>query len=162
MFTFEEKLAIIESFPELTRKDVSLKRVNFHYEESVQEKRQSFIICIRTAMVLFMQDFSLMIIQWMTREWLIFGTLPKKNCAISFAYRYNRYRQNRLMKKYGKMSTVIRWHSSMTQNWTFGIPLPVNCWTVHSQPIMALQTIWSRKGLKRGSDWWELVNCFHF
>lgn len=39
MLTFEEKLAIIESFPELKRKDVSLKRINFHYEESVQEKK---------------------------------------------------------------------------------------------------------------------------
>lgn len=39
MLTFEEKLAIIESFPELVRKDVSLKRVNFHYEESVREKK---------------------------------------------------------------------------------------------------------------------------
>jgi len=39
MLTFEEKLAIMESFPELTRKDVSLKRVNFHYEDSVQEKK---------------------------------------------------------------------------------------------------------------------------
>lgn len=39
MLTFEEKLAIIESFPELTRKDVSMKRVNFHYEESVVDKK---------------------------------------------------------------------------------------------------------------------------
>lgn len=40
MLTFEEKLAIIESsFPELTRKDVSMKRVNFHYEESIHEKK---------------------------------------------------------------------------------------------------------------------------
>lgn len=39
MLTFEEKLAIIESFPELVRKNVSLKRVNFHYEESVKEKK---------------------------------------------------------------------------------------------------------------------------
>ncbi len=34
MLTFEEKLSIIESFPELERKNVSLKRVNFHFEES--------------------------------------------------------------------------------------------------------------------------------
>ncbi|GAA4876946.1 hypothetical protein GCM10023310_65960 [Paenibacillus vulneris] len=34
MLTFEQKLAIIESFPELTRKDVSLGRVNFQYENS--------------------------------------------------------------------------------------------------------------------------------
>ena len=39
MLTFEEKLAIIESFPQLQRKDVSLKRVNFHYEESAFEKK---------------------------------------------------------------------------------------------------------------------------
>jgi hypothetical protein len=39
MLTFEEKLAIIESFPELERKDVSLKRVNFHFEESATDKK---------------------------------------------------------------------------------------------------------------------------
>jgi hypothetical protein len=39
MLSFEEKLAVIESFPELTRKNVSLGRVNFHYEESVSEKK---------------------------------------------------------------------------------------------------------------------------
>lgn len=39
MLTFEEKLAIIESFPELTRNDVSLKRVNFHFEDSLHEKK---------------------------------------------------------------------------------------------------------------------------
>ncbi|MED4583884.1 hypothetical protein [Brevibacillus choshinensis] len=39
MLTFEEKLAIIESFPELTRNDVSLKRVNFHFEGSLHEKK---------------------------------------------------------------------------------------------------------------------------
>lgn len=40
MLTFEEKLEIIESsFPELTRKDVSLGRVNFHYEEAVIDKK---------------------------------------------------------------------------------------------------------------------------
>ena len=38
MLTFEQKQAIIESFPELTRKDVSLKRVNYHYEDSVFDK----------------------------------------------------------------------------------------------------------------------------
>lgn len=38
MLTFEQKQAIIESFPELTRKDVSMKRVNYHYEESQYEK----------------------------------------------------------------------------------------------------------------------------
>ncbi|MDF2679700.1 MAG: hypothetical protein K0R47_890 [Brevibacillus sp.] len=39
MLTFEEKLAVIESFPELTRNDVSLKRVNFHFEGSLHEKK---------------------------------------------------------------------------------------------------------------------------
>jgi hypothetical protein len=39
MLTFKEKLAIIESFPELIRHDVSLGRVNFHFEESIQEKK---------------------------------------------------------------------------------------------------------------------------
>jgi len=39
MLTFEEKLAIIEDFPQLTRKDVSLKRVNFQYEGSVTDKK---------------------------------------------------------------------------------------------------------------------------
>ncbi|MEC5423532.1 hypothetical protein QGM71_08500 [Virgibacillus sp. C22-A2] len=39
MLTFEEKLAIIESFPELQRNDVSLGRVNFHFEESVLDKK---------------------------------------------------------------------------------------------------------------------------
>lgn len=34
MLTLEQKLAIIESFPELQRKDVSLGRINFQYEES--------------------------------------------------------------------------------------------------------------------------------
>ncbi|WP_404469947.1 hypothetical protein [Sutcliffiella horikoshii] len=39
MLTFEQKLEIIESFPQLTRKDVSLKRVNFQYEESQSDKK---------------------------------------------------------------------------------------------------------------------------
>jgi hypothetical protein len=39
MLTFEEKLAIIESFPQLERKNVSLGRVNFHYEESTFDKK---------------------------------------------------------------------------------------------------------------------------
>lgn len=39
MLTFEQKLAIITSFPELQRKDVSLGRVNFHCEESVHDKK---------------------------------------------------------------------------------------------------------------------------
>ncbi|MGG1517250.1 hypothetical protein ABE504_17700 [Paenibacillus oryzisoli] len=39
MLTLEQKLRIIESFPELQRKDVSLGRINFHYEESVYDKK---------------------------------------------------------------------------------------------------------------------------
>ncbi|MCI3925112.1 hypothetical protein MO973_33375 [Paenibacillus sp. TRM 82003] len=39
MLTFEQKLALIESFPELQRKNVSLGRVNFHYEDSVHDKK---------------------------------------------------------------------------------------------------------------------------
>jgi hypothetical protein len=38
VLTFEEKLNIISSFPELERKDVSLGRVNFHFMGSVHEK----------------------------------------------------------------------------------------------------------------------------
>jgi hypothetical protein len=39
MLTFDQKLAIIESFPELERKNVSLGRVNFQYEESNTDKK---------------------------------------------------------------------------------------------------------------------------
>lgn len=39
MLTFEEKIAIIESFPELQRKNVSLGRVNYHFEESASDKK---------------------------------------------------------------------------------------------------------------------------
>ena len=39
MLTFNEKLAIIETFPELERKNVSLGRVNFHLKESVSDKK---------------------------------------------------------------------------------------------------------------------------
>ncbi|WP_117170922.1 hypothetical protein [Paraliobacillus sediminis] len=39
MLTFEEKLAIIESYPMLKRKNVSLGRVNFQYEEAVINKQ---------------------------------------------------------------------------------------------------------------------------
>ncbi|SUJ20826.1 Uncharacterised protein [Sporosarcina pasteurii] len=39
MLTFEEKQAIIESFPELTRKEVSMKRLNYHFEESAYDKK---------------------------------------------------------------------------------------------------------------------------
>jgi len=39
MLSFEEKLAIADSFPELQRKEVSLGRVNFHYDQSVTDKK---------------------------------------------------------------------------------------------------------------------------
>jgi len=39
MLSFEEKLAVMQSFPELQRKDVSLGRVNFHYEDSATDKK---------------------------------------------------------------------------------------------------------------------------
>ena len=39
MLSFEEKLNIIEEFPQLERKNVSLKRVNFHYAESGSDKK---------------------------------------------------------------------------------------------------------------------------
>ncbi len=39
MLTFDEKLSVIESFPELERVNVSLGRVNFQFNESVYEKK---------------------------------------------------------------------------------------------------------------------------
>jgi hypothetical protein len=39
MLSFQEKLAIADSFPELQRKDVSLGRVNYHYDQSVTDKK---------------------------------------------------------------------------------------------------------------------------
>ncbi|MFM9281043.1 hypothetical protein [Paenibacillus jiagnxiensis] len=39
MLTFEQKISILESFPELERRNVSLGRVNFHYEDSVHDKK---------------------------------------------------------------------------------------------------------------------------
>jgi hypothetical protein len=39
MLTFNEKLAIIESFPELERKNVSLGRVNFQFPQSISDKK---------------------------------------------------------------------------------------------------------------------------
>ncbi|MFX3675002.1 MAG: hypothetical protein ACE3JQ_11225 [Paenisporosarcina sp.] len=39
MLTFEQKTAIIESFPELTKKEVSLKRMNYHFEASLYDKK---------------------------------------------------------------------------------------------------------------------------
>ena len=38
MLTFEQKQAIIESYPELTKKEISMKRVNYHFEDSLYEK----------------------------------------------------------------------------------------------------------------------------
>lgn len=38
MLTFEQKQAIIESFPQLTKKEISLKRVNYHFDGSLYEK----------------------------------------------------------------------------------------------------------------------------
>ncbi|GLY08931.1 hypothetical protein ACP2W0_01495 [Pseudobacillus badius] len=39
MLNFNEKLAIIESFPQLQRNDVSLGRINFQFPDSVTEKK---------------------------------------------------------------------------------------------------------------------------
>lgn len=38
MLTFEQKQEIIESFPVLKKKEVSMKRLNYHFEESLFEK----------------------------------------------------------------------------------------------------------------------------
>ena len=38
MLTFEQKQTIIESFPELTKKEISLKRLNYHFEATLYEK----------------------------------------------------------------------------------------------------------------------------
>ncbi|MBB6731804.1 hypothetical protein [Cohnella zeiphila] len=39
MLSFEEKLAIADSFAELQRKDVSMGRVNYHYDQSAFDKK---------------------------------------------------------------------------------------------------------------------------
>lgn len=39
MLTFEEKIAVIEEFEELEKKEISLGRVNYHFEESLYEKK---------------------------------------------------------------------------------------------------------------------------
>ncbi|CAM3761139.1 hypothetical protein COLU111180_07060 [Cohnella lubricantis] len=39
MLTFEQKLAIADSYPELERRSVSLGRVNYHYEQSAYDKK---------------------------------------------------------------------------------------------------------------------------
>ena len=38
MLTFEQKQAIIESYPQLTKKEISLKRINYHFEDTLYEK----------------------------------------------------------------------------------------------------------------------------
>ena len=38
MLTFEQKQAIIESFSELTKKEISLKRLNYHFMDSLYDK----------------------------------------------------------------------------------------------------------------------------
>lgn len=39
MLSFEEKLSIIEEFPQLEKRKISLGRINFHYEDSVTDKK---------------------------------------------------------------------------------------------------------------------------
>lgn len=39
MLSFDQKIALLESFPELSRKDVSLGRVNYQFEDSLYEKK---------------------------------------------------------------------------------------------------------------------------
>lgn len=64
MLSFEEKRAVVESFPELERKNVSLGRINYHYEKKApMTKRLWFIICIRTVTVLFMPVFCMVTIR---------------------------------------------------------------------------------------------------
>lgn len=38
MLSFEQKQEIIETFPELSKREISLKRLNYHYDESFYEK----------------------------------------------------------------------------------------------------------------------------
>lgn len=38
MLSFEQKQAIIETFPELIKKEISLNRLNYHFEDSLYEK----------------------------------------------------------------------------------------------------------------------------
>lgn len=38
MLSFEQKQKVIETFPELTKKEISLKRLNYHFDESLYEK----------------------------------------------------------------------------------------------------------------------------
>lgn len=39
MLTMEQKLAILDTFTELTRRNVSLGRINYHYEDSASDKK---------------------------------------------------------------------------------------------------------------------------
>lgn len=39
MLTFEEKQDIIDAFPQLTKKEVSMKRLNYHFEDSLYDKK---------------------------------------------------------------------------------------------------------------------------
>lgn len=39
MLSFKEKMDVLDSFPQLQRKHVSLGRVNYHFEESLHEKK---------------------------------------------------------------------------------------------------------------------------
>ncbi|WP_410771600.1 hypothetical protein [Fontibacillus sp. BL9] len=39
MLTFEQKLNLLDSYPELERKNVSLGRVNYQYDKSVHDKK---------------------------------------------------------------------------------------------------------------------------
>ncbi|MNI48684.1 hypothetical protein D3C81_183200 [compost metagenome] len=39
MLTFEQKIQILDSYPQLERKNVSLGRVNYHFEGSLHEKK---------------------------------------------------------------------------------------------------------------------------
>lgn len=66
MLNFNEKLSIIESFPQLQRKNVSLGRVNFQFADSVSEKRTSSTIFTRMEMVLYMRE-----------NWLVIPQMPK-------------------------------------------------------------------------------------
>lgn len=80
MLTFEEKLSIIESFPELERKNVSLKRVNFHFEESRLDKRTLFTTYIQMETALYMQVV-LKVTKRMIKVWLTSANFQQMNYA---------------------------------------------------------------------------------
>lgn len=56
MLTFEQKLEVFKSFPELEQRNVSLGRVNFHYEGSAYDKKLSFTTCTRMGTGMFTPD----------------------------------------------------------------------------------------------------------